>query len=231
MGRYFEWLFPILGYLRRWREVSAWRAWGTVVVIVLLPALVDFGWRAMPLALTGQFFAEALWLLEERIESWAWITFYTGLVLSIFNVVELGVALLFVRHRPGRRRPLCTRQTIKCVALGSQTWAILVLATIGIYIVMAFYADLSMPESEHATLWIMTGITAAVMTTLLVTLGATAVQAALAVIALQDDRRCEQCGYFLIGLTVPRCPECGTPFDASKLAGLAQAADVERESP
>ena len=35
--------------------------------------------------------------------------------------------------------------------------------------------------------------------------------------------RCAQCGYLLSGLTVARCPECGTPFDPALLK-------TERES-
>ena len=31
---------------------------------------------------------------------------------------------------------------------------------------------------------------------------------------------CVQCGYLLRGLTEPRCPECGTPFDPKLLGGL-----------
>ncbi len=30
---------------------------------------------------------------------------------------------------------------------------------------------------------------------------------------LADAGRCRQCGYLLRGLTEPRCPECGRPFD------------------
>jgi hypothetical protein len=32
--------------------------------------------------------------------------------------------------------------------------------------------------------------------------------------------RCRKCGYLLYGLTEPRCPECGEPFDPSRLAGV-----------
>jgi hypothetical protein len=31
------------------------------------------------------------------------------------------------------------------------------------------------------------------------------------------EPRCDQCGYSLVGLTRPRCPECGTAFDESLL--------------
>lgn len=34
--------------------------------------------------------------------------------------------------------------------------------------------------------------------------------------------RCLACGYSLIGLTEPRCPECGEPFDASLLTRAAR---------
>jgi hypothetical protein len=30
--------------------------------------------------------------------------------------------------------------------------------------------------------------------------------------------KCEKCGYLLIGLEMPRCPECGMPFDPALLA-------------
>jgi hypothetical protein len=36
---------------------------------------------------------------------------------------------------------------------------------------------------------------------------------------------CRKCGYLLIGLTAPRCPECGTPFDLSQRSGAQQRAD------
>jgi len=29
----------------------------------------------------------------------------------------------------------------------------------------------------------------------------------------ETARRCSNCGYNLFGLSTPRCPECGTPFD------------------
>jgi energy-converting hydrogenase Eha subunit E len=32
-----------------------------------------------------------------------------------------------------------------------------------------------------------------------------------------DPWRCKECGYLLYGLTDPRCPECGTPFDPGLL--------------
>ena len=32
-------------------------------------------------------------------------------------------------------------------------------------------------------------------------------------LAGQDPCECRRCGYPLIGLAAPRCPECGTPFD------------------
>jgi len=33
----------------------------------------------------------------------------------------------------------------------------------------------------------------------------------------RDGPMCKQCGYSLRGLTIPRCPECGTPFPSSLL--------------
>ena len=36
----------------------------------------------------------------------------------------------------------------------------------------------------------------------------------------KDRSRCRKCGYPLRGLPEPRCPECGTPFDAALLKEL-----------
>lgn len=36
----------------------------------------------------------------------------------------------------------------------------------------------------------------------------------------EEETRCRNCGYMLIGLRDPRCPECGEPFDPRILAGL-----------
>jgi predicted amidophosphoribosyltransferase len=41
-----------------------------------------------------------------------------------------------------------------------------------------------------------------------------------AVVVLQADCACRMCGYSLRGLTQPRCPECGEPFDPAKFGGL-----------
>lgn len=32
--------------------------------------------------------------------------------------------------------------------------------------------------------------------------------------------QCQRCGYHLRGLTEPRCPECGTPFDPTLLTAM-----------
>ena len=34
---------------------------------------------------------------------------------------------------------------------------------------------------------------------------------------------CQGCGYNLTALTEPRCPECGKPFDAKRLADIRDA--------
>lgn len=36
--------------------------------------------------------------------------------------------------------------------------------------------------------------------------------------ALRRPWQCVNCGYLLYGLTEPRCPECGTPFDSAQMS-------------
>ncbi|MCB9850312.1 MAG: hypothetical protein H6817_06365 [Phycisphaerales bacterium] len=36
-----------------------------------------------------------------------------------------------------------------------------------------------------------------------------------------DAEVCERCGYLLIGLTEPRCPECGTPYDMAAISSTS----------
>jgi len=37
------------------------------------------------------------------------------------------------------------------------------------------------------------------------------------------EPQCTRCGYLLLGLTTPRCPECGTPFEPDRLTSPATA--------
>lgn len=48
---------------------------------------------------------------------------------------------------------------------------------------------------------------------------------------VQTPWGCDQCGYLLYGLTEPRCPECGTPFDPSRLTVLTPRVDITAEDP
>lgn len=45
-----------------------------------------------------------------------------------------------------------------------------------------------------------------------------------------DAPMCRSCGYVLLGLTEPRCPECGYPFSPELLDGEEEGADWEDES-
>jgi hypothetical protein len=233
MKRYFEWLFPILRYLRLRREAPAWRAWASLLLacLVLIALMCARKWADLNIniaAILPQFKQQIVdWLINLALR----YAFWTAFGVLAITTLELWAALLFVRHRPGRRRPRCTWQTIKFVLLGSRTWMILIVAGIGaIYLVDQYHLFTAGHKSETAFIWLLTGIFTVAAMAILLTFAATAVQAALAVIALQDDRRCEQCGYFLIGLTLPRCPECGTPFDPAKLAQMAAGLEQEREA-
>lgn len=43
--------------------------------------------------------------------------------------------------------------------------------------------------------------------------------------AFVDKPHCLQCGYCLVGLVQPRCPECGTPFDPALLEPKPRVGD------
>ena len=43
-----------------------------------------------------------------------------------------------------------------------------------------------------------------------------------------ERRPCWQCGYSTIGLSEPRCPECGIPFDPAVYDAIAAAIERER---
>ena len=207
MTRRFEWLFPIHMYIRLRKEVVGLHVFLAVLSAVLAPAAVF-------IALSFSDFIPYNWPTPVEI------SLAVGAVLAVIGSVELVVALIFVRKRPGRRRPLCTWRTFKYILLGGQTWMFFALPVAGSVCLGEWLR--SVAPSWWKSLAVVTDVAATVLlTTLLVVSGATAVQAAQAVIALQDDRRCEECGYFLIGLTTPRCPECGQPFDPSKLSKLA----------
>ena len=52
--------------------------------------------------------------------------------------------------------------------------------------------------------------------TLLAVIALLMIRKAKRIIAAESAKsgpKCEKCGYLLIGLEIPRCPECGTPFD------------------
>lgn len=252
--RYFEWLFPIHKYIRHRREVSGVAAVARLLACAVLlgvafAILSFYDFRRRPIrqvapGLTswgGTFQTVRSFPEPSRWQQWVedfrdFVRMHWDLLvaapfgalvwLALLVAPEFVVSLVFVRKRPGRRRPLCVWQTCKFVLLGSQTWMLLGLACVPFALLaqrVGFEFDESAPDLHVAV-----GL-ALLVTLFLVILASTAVQAALAVIALQDDRRCNKCGYFLIGLTSSRCPECGTPFDPGKLGRLSAAAAAESE--
>ena len=230
MMRYFEWLFPIMKHVRVRREVSVWRCLAVAAAAPLMwagmTAGIDFYETSGGIDNWQDWvdIAEAFVLNDIAIMVEPLIIFTT--VLGVVTLFELIAALVFVRKRPGRRRPLCTWQTIKYVLLGGRTWIFLAVA----YGILSWGMEAFLQEAESERARVIIGLAAciAMITMAVVVMGSTAVQAALAVIALQDDRQCVKCGYFLIGLQTPRCPECGTPFDPAKLSKLCEAAALEQ---
>ena len=211
MTRRFEWLFPIHMYIRLRKEVVGLHVFLAVLSAVLAPAAVF-------IALSFSDFIPYNWPTPVEI------SLAVGAVLAVIGSVELVVALIFVRKRPGRRRPLCTWRTFKYVLLGGQTWMFLLLAVVALIYLLAWLLFGRSLKSGLESIVYVTAVLTLLLATILVISGAVAVQAAQAVIVLQDDRRCAECGYFLIGLTAPRCPECGRPFDQAKLGKLAVGA-------
>lgn len=248
--RYFEWLFPIMRYVRLRREVSgvvvaAW--WLIGVLLITLANAVPIGIAyakyptvafatpsgallpAIPSRNLGPVDAVRVFVAEE----WPLLLIaavVASVVLIVLDLPEFLLALLFVRKRPGRRRPKCTWQTLKYVMVGNVTLALcfvmLMAGTLSVQECsqggLIGRAVHTLPVQSQESVWISLGIIGFVALPLIL-LGAVSAQAASAVVVLQDDRRCEQCGYFLIHLTSPRCPECGRPFDPAKMGKLSLA--------
>ena len=134
MMRYFEWLFPIMKYVRLRREVSGWRCLAAFAIALLIPAGITAGvlfygfsrsygrpWAGRPgwyvVPTNGTNWAQtANAFLSAHLDSLIVCVIVTAVALGLLMLGELTVALNFVRKRPGRRRPLCTWQTIKSVS-------------------------------------------------------------------------------------------------------------------
>jgi hypothetical protein len=236
--RYFEWFFPIHKYVRLRREMPGWLAWASLMTAVLVvPGAIimydfvdwsvgysiGFSLRPGP----GPSFSSAIGpYLAGRLDLVVFVLVFTTFAFTLLSGLTLLISLSFVRKQPGRRRPICTWQTFKYSMRGSQTWLLLAgLWFVSVYVLV--HSDWLEHVAEKYSLLIGTIVFTSIILSIFLVAGATSVQAAQAVITLQDDRRCKECGYFLIGLTTPRCPECGTPFDPAKLVQLAQT----REAP
>lgn len=241
MMRYLEWLFPVQRHIRRRREVGALPPVATILGLLALISLTPiFAYMVRMVAFWVNGGMPADRIVDAVVREIAWFLGYRwrdlvgavaagAAVLTVLLGLEFLVAIIFVRTRRGRRRPICTWQTGKYVMLSARSWALV--CVLGLLVLSGLalaFRDADLSESASMTLLV---TTATVLTaTPLLLGGALAVQAAQAVIVLQDDRRCEKCGYFLIRLTAPRCPECGTPFDPAKLGQLSlvrPARDVE----
>ncbi|NLF32701.1 MAG: BCD family MFS transporter [Planctomycetes bacterium] len=240
MRRLIEVLFPIQRYVRLRREIGlfwALAASGLVLVATGLPAYLEY-MEYLGLGSFGEI-ADALRRHGFRDVATAWgranVEFLSGLVrldhgtgvfwglAAIMTGVELGVALFFVRARPGRRRPLCTWQTVKYVLLGGWSWFLLIALDVTLGPLWAWLMGIPRPWESVALAVVIVSLVGVP----LLLVGATAALAANAVVALQDDRKCVTCGYFLIGLSEPRCPECGSAFDPNKLATLGPPGQAE----
>ena len=214
--RYLEWLFPIHRYIRLRREVSGLAALTTfvasAVAIAAIPAaflFLDLWPRTGPAGLA--YLATSLfWSIAERLP-------IVSMVLLFLASVACLAALIRVRRDPAGRQRRCAWQTFKFALLGSQTWAW------GAWLVAGLLACCGLRDTAGAGNWraIPLAFGAVFLLDPPLAMLATIFHAGRAVIALRDDSRCIQCGYLLIGLKTPRCPECGTPFDPARLEALA----------
>lgn len=242
MMRYLEWLFPVHRYIRRPREVGVVRPVLTVLAILgvigLLPLLrmalqvVDH-LSGAPAPVIARAVLDAIaWCFRDPYARGDLITWGASWLVGTACVLalEFAIAVTFVRTRPGRRRPLCVWQTAKYVLLSLQSWLLAGLVLFGLLFGVGWAAAAGGLQADEDRWMAVVLVIATIATaTPLLLGGALAVQAARAVIVLQDDRRCEKCGYFLFRLVSPRCPECGTPFDPAKLGRLSLADSAQGE--
>ncbi len=236
--RYFEWLFPIHRYVRLRRDVNAWSIVleAGLIVTLITACLTGASFYSYvqdhmaPIDGTSGYYARfpgspptvrslVRPYLQQHQAYVAGVAGGTAALLMLAALPTLVVSAIFVRHRPGRRRPKCTWQTLKFVLLGARTWTFWALAvTAGGQLLPRYEKSITrLPSGEYLAALFPT----AALASLPLISGATAVLAAHAVISLQDDRRCFNCGYFLINLPHACCPECGRPFDPAKLGPAA----------
>ena len=160
--RYDEWIFPIRKYVRLRHEVggaAVFLTWLVAVVLVsaalLVPAFFQYAalsasrarWRGVRMmARPGDdWVTRACGIVQGFFSTHAsqiyWYVVSAVVLLAIITAVELAASLAFVRKRPGRRRPVCTRQTFKYVVLGSRVWVIFTWVWLGIGALIAWFGS------------------------------------------------------------------------------------------
>ncbi len=224
MSRYFEWLFPVLKYIRIQREVSLCRAAVSALSVVVVPAITCLGldiYNAIANMSPGNPFSQNLrYSLAFNLLAHIRTIVGFSVFIAILSSIELPVACYLLWRRRWRwpmfvlaapQRPPFFRAACKFTALGCQTWLILC------YLFITLVNLLSRLPSGYAG-EVLLLVAACVGIPILIAV--LAFEIFSAVIAVHKSLACRKCGYLLIGLALPRCPECGTPFDPNKLAQL-----------
>lgn len=172
------------------------------------------GYRGLPmLLLVGRYSTLAAWVSQ-------------GLALMVSTMDFGGPALMVVVHCT-TTLPLGLTMLLTAIRSGFRGFGILGVCNILMVIALMSVLDATISFTGGID-WSVIGVGAAG----LLATGPFVLKFWMHPLPPADMLTCHDCGYLLRGLVVPRCPECGRPFDARKLRRLThdQPGSVRRSS-
>jgi hypothetical protein len=186
---------------------SWWQAIRTVAIAAMLISLSPI-WFQFLVSLDNP--ASFWMLLTLDWKFWCAAAAIAVIAMAITIGLIWYLAVRWMKSRPGLWRPQNIRLAGRLACLGARTFMALTL------LLMTFLGLLlgAYGSVRDATLLVSFLFYLAIIP-------ATANHIVALLEAMRDGRECEKCGYLLIGLREPRCPECGTAFDPARLPDLA----------
>jgi hypothetical protein len=239
--RYLEWLFPIC-YYSRVRRVPSWRSVIRIVVFSIFVywlgmAVFDIWEHVAPQSIitiarspgiekadSAQEYLSGHWLD-------ALLRAFNGWQETKFTLVFLVVPALLIYPEARRLIAKWSEGKLPCdrkekppvwrlALLGA--WPSVMAHTIGgAFLILSMDCEgFPSGNNEVGTAFLFFGVIAGAVVFIAGQL-VTAKQAASIVLGMSGWGKCYRCYYDLRGLTAPRCPECGEPFDPALLEGLS----------